>query len=156
MFLFSSFVWKFFPWSFIRPFPLNFRIENFTFIYSVLFLCVYNMSNMSNTLSKSIYMDNSQQTNKCSNSATIEALLKGAEYDNILIVDNKGTKTKPMTSHWCPYCFYYVLVSLLLTLNIFLSFFHCFYCWIWTSKRMLGCKSSASQKHKMSRNLEVS
>ena len=31
-----------------------------------------------------------------------------------------------------------VLVSLLLTLIIFHKFFHCFHCWLWTSKYRLG------------------
>ena len=32
-----------------------------------------------------------------------------------------------------------VLVSLLVTLNIFHTLFCCFYCWFWTSKCRLGC-----------------
>ena len=40
----------------------------------------------------------------------------------MLKVDNRGTKTMPMTSCWCLYCFYYVLVSLLLTSKYFLPF----------------------------------
>ena len=31
-----------------------------------------------------------------------------------------------------------VLVSLLLTLNIFQTFFYCCYCWLWTGKCLLG------------------
>ena len=38
------------------------------------------MSNMDNTLSKSVYLDNSQQTNTYSNATTIEAIQKGVEY----------------------------------------------------------------------------
>ena len=46
----------------------------------------------------------------------------------------KNTRTTPVTSFWCLY--------ILLTSNIFLTFFWSFYCWLWTSKCQLDtyCK----------------
>ena len=42
-----------------------------------------------------------------------------------------------------------VLVSLLLTLNIFHSLFRCFYCWFWTSKCRLGKVSYRSGRNRV-------
>ena len=73
---------------------------------------------------------------------------------NMLKVNNKVGKQRQWPRA-VVFIVFFAMVSLLLTLNIFLTFFQCFYCWLWTSKCLLDYKSSTSKKHKMRSNLEV-